>query len=221
METAPRQHSSNGLVERSVCTFKDGMKKLEGSEGIVHTKLSRFLLAYRSTPQTTTGVTPAELLFNRHLRTRLDLIRPDVRQHVEGQQLSQKQQHDNTRTARQFSEGDKVLVKNFSPGPKWKKAHIESRTGPLSYTIKSEDGVVTRRHVDHILKRHDVPSREEDDLLESAVHAEQNPVPLTAVEEQKDASTEPVSIGWRSQTQDPWQGGLSAQEEPQGISRTM
>ena len=106
METAPRQPSSNGLVERSVRTFKDGMKKLEGSEGTVHTKLSRFLLAYRSTPQTTTGVTPAELLFNRHLRTRLDLIRPDVRQHVEGQQLSQKQQHDNTRTARQFAEGD-------------------------------------------------------------------------------------------------------------------
>ena len=94
---------------------------------------------------------------------------------------------------RQFAEGDKVLVKNFSPGPKWKKAHIESRTGPLSHTIKSEDGVVTRRHVD-LLKRHDIPSREEDDLPESAVHAEQNPVPPTAVEEQKDASTEPVSI---------------------------
>ena len=194
VKTAPRHPSSNGLVERSVRTFKDGMKKLEGSEGTVHTKLSRFLLAYRSTPQTTTRVTPAELLFNRRLRTRLNLVQPDVRQRVEAQQSSQKEQHDNTRTARQFAEGDKVLVKNFSPGPKWKKAHIESRTGPLSYTIKSEDGVVTRRHVDHILKRHDVPSREEDDLPESAVYAEQNPVPPMAVEEQKDASTEPVSI---------------------------
>lgn len=45
----------------------------------MHTKLSRFLLAYRSTPQTTTGVTPAELLFNRRLRMRVDLIRPDIR----------------------------------------------------------------------------------------------------------------------------------------------
>ena len=194
VKTAPRHPSSNGLVERSVRAFKDGMKKLEGSEGTVHTKLSRFLVAYRSTPQTTTGVTPAELLFNRRLRTRMDLIRPDVRQRVEAQQSSQKEQHNNTRTARQFAEGDKVLVKNFSPGPKWKKAHIESRTGPLSYTIKSEDGVVTCGHVDHILKRHDVPSRAEDNLPESAVHAEQNPVLPTAVEEQKDASTEPVSI---------------------------
>ena len=71
---------------------------------------------------------------------------------MEAQQSSQKEQHDDTRTARQFAEGYNVLVKKFSPGPKWKKAHIESRTGPLSYTIKSEDGVVTRRHVDHILK---------------------------------------------------------------------
>ena len=83
---------------------------------------------------------------------------------METQQLSQKEQHDNTRTARQFAEGDKVLVKNFSSGPKWTKAHIESRTGPLSYTVKYEDGVVTRRHVDHLLKRHDVPLREDDVL---------------------------------------------------------
>ena len=90
VKTAPRHPSSNGLVERSVRTFEDGIKKLEESEGTVHIKLSRFLLAYRSTPQTTTGVTPAELLFNRRLRTRLDLIRPDVRQRVEAQQSSQK-----------------------------------------------------------------------------------------------------------------------------------
>ena len=87
---------------------------------------------------------PAELLFNRRLQTRLDLIRPDVRQCVETQQQSQKGQHDNTRKERQFAKGDRVLVKNFNPGLKWKKVHIESRTGPLSYTVKYEDGLVAR-----------------------------------------------------------------------------
>ena len=152
VKTAPRHPSSNGLVERSVRIFKEGMKKLEGFGGTVHTILSRFLLAYRSTPQTTTGVTPAELLLNRRLRTRLDLIRPELRHRVETQQGAQKVHHDNTKKERQFAEGDSVLVKNFSPGPKWKMAHIESRTGPLSYTVKYEDGVLTRRHVDHLLK---------------------------------------------------------------------
>lgn len=45
----------------------------------------RFLLAYRSTPQTTIGVTSAELLVNHCLRTRLNLIRPKPRHRVETQ----------------------------------------------------------------------------------------------------------------------------------------
>ena len=211
VKTAPRHPSSNGLVERSVRIFKEGMKKLEGSGGTVHTKLSRFLLAYRSTPQTTTGVTPAELLFNRRLRTRLDLIRPDVRHREETQQLSQKEQHDNTRTAQQFAEGDKVLVKNFSSGPKWKKAHIESRTGPLSYTVKYEDGVVTRRHVDHLLKRHDVPSREDDVLPDSSVHLSKT---RDRPQQKRNKRTWPLRkfpLIQGSQRQNLRQGGLSAQ----------
>jgi len=114
VKTAPRHPSSNGLAERSVRIFKEGMKKMDESGDTVLTKLSRFLLAYRSTPQTTTGVTPAELLFNRRLRTRMELSRPDVRQRAETQQQSQKGQHDNTRKERQFAEGDRVLVKNFN-----------------------------------------------------------------------------------------------------------
>ena len=82
---------------------------------------------------------------------------------------------------------------DLSSGPKWKKAHIESRTSPLSYTVKYEDGVVARRHVDHLLERHDVPSREDDVLPDSSVHAEQNPGPSTAEKEQENMATEEVS----------------------------
>ncbi|KAJ8385128.1 hypothetical protein AAFF_G00192690 [Aldrovandia affinis] len=45
----------------------EGIKKM--GEGSVETKLSRFLFKYRSTPQTTTGATPAELLMNGRIRT--------------------------------------------------------------------------------------------------------------------------------------------------------
>ena len=54
---------------------------------------------------------------------------------METQQEAQKAHHDNTKKERHFAEGDNVRAKNFSPGPKWKKDHIESRTGPLSYTV--------------------------------------------------------------------------------------
>ena len=93
--------------------------------------------------------------------------------HVETKQLSQKEQRDNSRKERQFAEGDRVLVNNFSLRLKGKKAHNESRTGPLPYTVRCEDGVVTRRHVDHLLKPHGVTTIDNDDLPDSAVHADQ------------------------------------------------
>ena len=38
-------------------------------------ELQKFLLAYRSTPQTSTGVTPAYLMFGRELKTKLPELR--------------------------------------------------------------------------------------------------------------------------------------------------
>ena len=40
--------------------------------------LSRFMLSYRTTPHSTTGVSPAELLFNRKLNTRLNFVKPKL-----------------------------------------------------------------------------------------------------------------------------------------------
>ena len=39
------------------------------------------------TPHTTTGISPAELLFGRHLRTQLDAIRPNLERQVEGKKI--------------------------------------------------------------------------------------------------------------------------------------
>ena len=64
----PYHPSSNGLAERAVQTFKKGFKKM--SEGSVQDKISHFLFSYRITPQTTTGISPAELLLGRALRSR-------------------------------------------------------------------------------------------------------------------------------------------------------
>ena len=41
-------------------------------------RISKFLIQYRVTPQTTTGVSPAELLMGRRLRMHLDLLHPDT-----------------------------------------------------------------------------------------------------------------------------------------------
>ena len=74
VRTPPYHPASNGLVERAVQTFKESMKRLRS--GSVDTRLARFLLKYRVTPHSTTGVSPAELMMGRKLRTQLDLLHP-------------------------------------------------------------------------------------------------------------------------------------------------
>ena len=65
--SSPRYPQGNGLVERFVQTIKTLLKKAAHSGD----DFSMALLAYRSTPQETTGVAPAQLLMGRQLRTSL------------------------------------------------------------------------------------------------------------------------------------------------------
>ena len=75
-KSAPYHPAINSEAERYVQTFKQAMRAVKGDSGTLSTKLMRFLLSYRTTPNATTGVSPAELLFSRTLRTRLNLLRP-------------------------------------------------------------------------------------------------------------------------------------------------
>ena len=70
-------------------------------------RLADFLLRYRTTPHSTTGATPAELLMRRRLRTRQSLVKPDLVQVVESKQSTQKEYKDlKCHKDRQFSEND-------------------------------------------------------------------------------------------------------------------
>ena len=73
--SAPYHPSSNGLAERVVQSFKQGMRKF--TKGTLTDRISRYLFHYRNTPHTTTGVTPAELLLGRRPHSRLDVVQPD------------------------------------------------------------------------------------------------------------------------------------------------
>ena len=92
MTSATYHPSSNGLAERSVQTFNNGMKKGMGND--LQRQLSNFLFHYRMTPHTTTRVSPAELMMGRQLRTRPDLMRPDVGARVVRKQKKQKEYRD-------------------------------------------------------------------------------------------------------------------------------
>ena len=115
--------------------------------------MSRFLFAYRNTPHTTTGSSPAELLLNRRPRTRLDLIQPSVEARVEKKQYSQKRSHDKSAKPRSFKVQDKVYIRNFGDGESWIPGTITRLLGPFSFVIELADGRSVRRHIDHVLPR--------------------------------------------------------------------
>ena len=106
--TAPYHPSSNGLAERAVQTFKRGLKATQG--GSIQERLSKFLLMYRIMPHTTTGLSPAQLLMGRRLRSRLDRLFPDLQEHVQSKQSKQATYHDNSKPLRNFSVGDQVYT---------------------------------------------------------------------------------------------------------------
>ena len=70
-------------------------------------RLQTFLLAYRSTVHATTKRLPSELFLNRPLRTKLDLLRPDVQKSVSEKQAVQVDSKRNR--VREFNAGDKVF----------------------------------------------------------------------------------------------------------------
>ena len=150
-KSAPYHPATNGEAERYVQTFKQAMRAAKCDSGTLPTKLMRFLLSYRTTPNATTGVSPAELLFGRTLRTRLNLLRPDVSTKVEDKQASQKQHHDKKSRERHFQVGQSVLVENNKPEPKWVVGTVLEKLGNISYRVQVGNQI-WKRHVDQMLQ---------------------------------------------------------------------
>ena len=87
----------------------------------------------------------------RNLRSRLDLIHPDVSGRVVLKQQKQKHAHDQRAVERRFTAGDPVYVRNFGRGQPWLQGHILESTGPVSFRVELEGGqVVWRHHLDHL-----------------------------------------------------------------------
>ena len=69
----------------TVQNFMEGMKRQ--CDGSIETCVTRFLFAYHNTPHSTTGTSPAMLMFNRPLRLHIDLLKPDIQSTVQSQQF--------------------------------------------------------------------------------------------------------------------------------------
>ena len=86
--SAPYHAASNGLAERFVETLKHSLSALSETFPRVSQRLTTFLLAYRNAPHATTQEAPDKLMHGSLLRTRLDLLKPDLRKKVQENQTS-------------------------------------------------------------------------------------------------------------------------------------
>ena len=151
VKTPPYHPASNGLIKRAVQTFKSGMRKL--SEGSVETKVSRFLFKYRLTPQTSTGVSPSELMFGRRLRSPLDNIRSSLERKANITLERQRKSHDSRARSREFEIDDWVYVKNYATGNSWLPGKVISKLGSTMYNVLLNDGRNVCKHADQMRSR--------------------------------------------------------------------
>ena len=146
----PYHPSSNGLAERFVRTFKQAMKAGEGDGLPLLHRLQNFLLSYRATPHATTNKSPSSLFLHRPIRTVMDLIRPSCNERVFHQQSNQQLQHDKRSRSRDFEVGETIMIRNYRGTPKWLTGIVLERCAPLTYQVKTDSGLIWRRHVDQL-----------------------------------------------------------------------
>lgn len=146
IRSAAYHPSSNGEAERAVRTFKQAMKSMTNEEGNLNQKLSSFLLSYRTTPHTLTKTTPSELFLGRSLRTRLDVMRPNLSGHIQRKTTPIRSE------TRLFEIGDIVITRDYRGNPKkpsWIKGIVLRKLGPMTYIIQVDE-LQWKRHVDQI-----------------------------------------------------------------------
>ena len=151
---------ANGEVERQNRTLLKALKIAHAEGKNWREELNKTLFAYRTTPHSSTGVTPAFLMFGRELKSKLPELRRDksvmdesIRDRDWSQKLSGKQYADKRRGAEQSlaMPGDQVLLRNTKTHGKLESKFehepytVETKEGQ-ELSLRSKDGIICRRN---------------------------------------------------------------------------
>lgn len=143
----PYNPQSNGLAENIVKTTKNklisAISDPLNKDLTLSTLLARFLLTYRNTPHCTTGESPAEMMFGRKLRIRLDLIKKTA-----------SFESNCNKEYRTFKVGDIVIIRDYKRNKRmWTNATVIKQLGGVTYLCKLENGSTCKRHLNQIRSR--------------------------------------------------------------------
>ncbi|KAL1449327.1 hypothetical protein WDU94_000522 [Cyamophila willieti] len=155
--SSPRYPQSNGLVERTIGTIKNMLKK-SGSD------IYLALLNFGNTPKSDGISSPAKLLMSRNLRGVLPMSKNNLnpknvsiykeREKMVVRQGKMKYFHDrNARPLSRIKTGDRVVFKHKPKSDLWVPATVVQELVPnRSYRIRTPEGVVYERNRVHLKK---------------------------------------------------------------------
>ena len=157
--STPLWPQGNAEAERFMQPLAKALKTAKIVQRPWQQELHRFLLQYRQTPHCSTGVPPAELLFNRTVQGQFPTLvkRTVLNRHKESRQNEKRRQkcnerYTNNKSGVKKSEvkvGDNVLVRQE------RKNKLTSHFNPTPYVVtKREKSRVTARNADgHVITR--------------------------------------------------------------------
>ena len=117
-------------------------------------------------------------------------MKPNLTGCVKWKQRKQKESHDSHAKECMFVEGYRVLVRDYSRNTesKWASGLVMKKTGPVSYQVQMDTGLLRRCHVDQLrqntLQEKATPTPQVPEVeIETPVELETRMEPDTLVEE--------------------------------------
>ena len=105
-------------------------------------------MKYRSSPHASTGKTPASMMFNREITTRLSLLFP-----TKESEVSKGPEEETCQETRKFRVKDPVWIRVYSGSSKWSTGVIVEKYGPCNYKVQMGQKLF-KRHVDQLHYRY-------------------------------------------------------------------
>nr|VZI10430.1 unnamed protein product [Spirometra erinaceieuropaei] len=139
LRSPPYHPQSNGQAERFVDTFKRALLKARG-EGTTDEIVQAFLFSYRTTPNPASpgGVSPAEALMGRKLRTTIHALVPTGAQPAQTSPVSRSM----------LSIGTSVFVRDYRAGfPDWIEATVVAHRGSMLFDVDVGDDIWADDHI--------------------------------------------------------------------------
>ena len=84
------------------------------------------------------------------MRTRLDLLHPNLSQDLHTKQSNQKHYHDRHAKDRTISVGQKVMARNYRGESAWVPATVTQKVGSRAFLVCVTNGQIWKRHIDQL-----------------------------------------------------------------------